>query len=301
MNDVLRIGSAVKITLFGVAFLFLTESAAYLQGEIAGAFLADSVISEGPVFSLVLLYLIPVFVLFLLIYWQMPRINKLSKASAKRTSVHEIGNRRYLITGFSPLYGGDEIIPSFTEHFRTAAEASAGDPEFKKRLPWQQNLRVIYDVASHHKLEGVFVLVPQKDDKPSKADEEQARAFIEFIEGYFEDSLKGKVNTITIQNGQEPFYVVSQERGAPSRHYEFFDYVKEGIDRGVEMIAAAAAIPVREIEREIVLDITSGLKVFSIVGAIQTLNRDLVFAYASNDGSVTYYDAEVTLAGRDGL
>jgi hypothetical protein len=41
--------------------------------------------------------------------------------------------------------------------------------------------------------------------------------------------------------------------------------------------------------RDLCIDITAGQKIFSIAGAIATLNRDTVFTYVNNAGEVASY------------
>lgn len=49
-------------------------------------------------------------------------------------------------------------------------------------------------------------------------------------------------------------------------------------------------------EKDICIDITSGIKVFSIAAAAVTFNTDAKFSYVRDDGSVSFYDASITTA-----
>jgi hypothetical protein len=43
------------------------------------------------------------------------------------------------------------------------------------------------------------------------------------------------------------------------------------------------------------IDVTAGFKIFSIVAAIATLNRNTVFSYVNNRGEVSIFDASIEI------
>lgn len=87
------------------------------------------------------------------------------------------------------------------------------------------------------------------------------------------------------------------------RDYEDYDFVRTGLEAGIEQ--ARLLLP-RNIfeqetahERDICVDITPGLKTFSIAGAIVTLNSDYRLGYVPTGpegGDVVIYDAQIRFA-----
>lgn len=249
-------------------------------------------------------------VFFLLVLWQSPRINRLAHARARRLSASEIADRRFLICGYSPmLKDWQGAVKNFKTEFNTIEKALIGKPVGS--FPWQQNLRVIWDLNSRLEggLKAVYVLLPAFDgnEEAGVTDTEtlkQFEAFQKFIEEYVA-ALKGKVHCVSAVDNKMAFAKPNPVDGKLSRYYEFYDYVQSGIDRALELISQEHRLQKHQNEEQTVLDITAGQKVFSVAGAIQTLNRRLVFAYAGQGpletGKISYFDADVTLSGSDFL
>jgi CRISPR-associated protein Csx16 len=150
-------------------------------------------------------------------------------------------------------------------------------------VPWQQNVRAVH----HHGagLRHVFVLC-------SKEGNDQWEDFGPFMEAFF-PALRFR--RVSIEGSEAPFC----RRGAQPEDasYEDYDFIREGLNRGVDQILTAAAEAGELLtEADICIDITPGQKPGAIGAAIVTLNRELKLSYVSMRGTVTVFDAEIGTA-----
>lgn len=150
-------------------------------------------------------------------------------------------------------------------------------------LQWQQNVRIV----QHHlpALERVVVL-------PSVDSLAQWDRFLEVMKAFFPGL---PVDLVAGTDGDA--FRLPINSSEKDRSFEDYDYVRDGLDRAVDQIRAAAAGEGRPIgEGDICIDVTAGPKTFSVAGAIVTLNRDLKLSYVSNEGLVSIYDAQIGTA-----
>lgn len=204
---------------------------------------------------------------------------------------------------------GTETVVKPTEEFDMACKREGYKAIFPN--PWQQNLRS----AWHHreKLKAIYILDPDIDE-------------FEKIKSYLAKALHlaGKeieICRIVSEDGsEEPFSTHDKSGRAIARTYENYEYVYEGLRRGVDMISARSDIeklPLKsnlisrwtglhnrqkQIDSVICVDATAGQKTFSIAAAVLTLNRALKFSYVTTGqgaagGHVRFYDSNVRIAG----
>jgi hypothetical protein len=145
--------------------------------------------------------------------------------------------------------------------------------------PWQQNFRACF--AERHSLKKVMVL-------PSHESHLMFDDFKKFI-GVLIPGVDVCRVTTQMQPFQSPHHPPDTHE---SRNYEDYDYVSEGI----EIAIASARVEFPGIrDHEICIDITPGLKPYSIAGAVKTLNEDVMMLYVTNAGEIKIYDAVVQL------
>ncbi len=220
----------------------------------------------------------------------------------------------FLIMGYSPLRGvniddltkeidklGVENVAAVGGVFLDACQRN--DHEAVVCNLWQQNLRS----AWHHKdaLRAIYVLDPSED---------QFDRFGKYMSHAFKSVQKdiSIVRIATKGRPDEPFQTFDGSGTGIPRSYENYEYVYEGLRRGVEMIGErddlAAFVGKRTsgmayndtLDRNICIDATPGQKPFSVAAAVLTLNRPLKFSYVTTGptgGEVCFYDTNVRLAG----
>lgn len=215
-------------------------------------------------------------ILFLYIFWNADNINRQMGAQAVSVEVERIGSKRYVICGYSPDQPPDH--QSWSRDDRSPKDIAKVDERDTKNPPpikygkWQQNIRVL---AALNGVERVYVISPNRD---------QFADFSAMIQRCFPD--------ITVE----------QIKIRSTGDYEDFDYVTKSIHAALDQIARDSNRKKREIEEQTVIDITAGLKTFSIAGAVASLNNNLTFVYARTvfddqhkPGSVVAYDATVNI------
>ncbi len=151
-------------------------------------------------------------------------------------------------------------------------------------LNWQQNLRAAY----HHrtKLKEILVLLPNEDLK-------LFGAFKAFMEGMFKKGgYEITVSIIKDRDGR-PFVMRGRSFEFDPPNYEDYDYVYEGLRRGLDMVRESHDITIDMMSENTIVDTTPGIKIFSIAAAILTLNMDLKFSYVTNSGDLRFYDASL--------
>ena len=153
---------------------------------------------------------------------------------------------------------------------------------------WQQNVRSIF--AHRKSLEKLIIL-------PSKDSFKQFDAFCEYI-----DALFGQELEIEYVHGKgrhdakkRPFALFHGETSC--QDYNDYNYVYQGLLRGLQQ----AGLKRERKAGDIAIDITGGTAVFSIAGAVLTLNDQIKFVYVTTRGHVRHYDARINLLGAAAL
>ncbi len=247
--------------------------------------------------SFILFFLAMLLFVFLWLYWLAPRINRLSTAQAKEISRPDYPEIKYLVTGYSPFMPRKdgpqnvaEAVATFVPQHPSLEIACAKSPKGNYTMPWQQNLRIINAANTSGNLKKVLFVEPSMS---------QAEEFKKLIKTYF-DGLE--VEVVSSAHDQSVPYS-KDVLGKPRHDYEDFDYVTGAISRAMQMIARDEQEELNDIEHLVAIDVTPGMKVFSIAAAIQSLNRNMVFLYAKtgeDSGKVMAYDASVTFTGSPG-
>lgn len=199
--------------------------------------------------------------------------------------------RKYLLTGYSPRNHVDaeaavEIAKKLP--FETIALPCDEYKEGEHGIlgAWQQNARTLF----HHRktIQRIYIIRPDKNDA-------QFKQFKTFLLECLKSVKRDNVKIIEIHHYRDEsrqFTMVGRtgEEEAPS--YEDYDYVYEGLRFGLEMIKKT--VDENVVERDICVDITPGLKPYSIAAAILTLNRKLQFSYVTMSGHLKFYDADIS-------
>lgn len=227
--------------------------------------------------------------IFLVVVFQYERIKRQVTATATVVDASEVDDRTCLICGYSPeVNWKGELVGAMISDLSTlpqdlAAACRRDNPLAKQVLGrWQQNLRVL---NAFPKVKRLYVLMPNVD---------QFDRFVEVLRHFYPTNEDLEITQVTDKHGNTAFRQGAKKMLKPD--YEDFDYVTHGIGLAIGNIKADLDLSQGEAERQTIIDVTGGLKTFSIVGAIASLNRDLIFAYAgTNDreGEVLVYDAEV--------
>lgn len=138
------------------------------------------------------------------------------------------------------------------------------------RFPWQQTLRVIHRLRD---CRHIALLTTERSDK-------EVEEFVKFFADVWDgpEDRRPEIHT--------PVHAIE---------FENYDDVAEAANTAVNFIKkkwpeAEGAIP----EDAICIDITAGIKIFSIAAAVVTLNQSLNFSYANNNGHVRFFDAKIT-------
>jgi hypothetical protein len=122
----------------------------------------------------------------------------------------------------------------------------------------------------------VIVLRPVQDkDGKKDAFEDDFQIFQQLLR-----KVLGKV-------GQDPVIVSNEKHTA---NFERYEDLKAAFRAADQTAHDHGGTP-----REMCIDVTAGLKIFSIAAAIATVNRDAVFSYVNNDGEVAIFDAAIEI------
>jgi hypothetical protein len=143
---------------------------------------------------------------------------------------------------------------------------------------WQQNLRVIAAV----KPEEVLVLPPNGESI------DEFRAYLK----HFFPELKF-CQIMDRDDSERPF--ANFNHGQEVISYEDFDYVFEGLNQGIRSVSKRIKRPF-SLDSEITVDVTAGLKIFSIAAALVTVNGQMLFCYATTGtegGKVKQYNTQL--------
>jgi hypothetical protein len=247
-------------------------------------------------------------------------VGRILGSTARMTPVDKSAAKPFLIMGFSLPYS-DKLVTK--EDTINAAMAELSDPEIglqtvwlptdeyklayaklgktPPRNNWQQNIRAIKPRLAA--LKRVLVLMPNDD----KALWESFAAYLNEAYGSW---FKKEGRTLRIEHvtysgtSDTPFYVLTRLGDPEKPNYEDYEYVYNGLQRGVDMLAkeptdASPAAPFSQarkvVEQDVCIDTTSGTKTFSIAAAIATLNSRVLFSYVTNEGHPKFYDARVEI------
>lgn len=235
------------------------------------------------------------------LWWNIENIQRQIGANAIETDARDIDPVKYVICGYS--YHPNVTSDEWRNDTRKAAEIAkldefseqakeSGDPFYRS---WQQNIRVL---AALKGVEKVYVINPDRDQF-AEFNTTMTRLFpsIEF-ELIKPENAKFEPNN-KYDEQQLCFY--PQKRNRIPADYEDFNYVTHAIEAGLAKICADTGKHMRDIESSTVIDITAGLKPFSVAGAIASLNRNLIFVYAKTNfdeadpGGVIAYNAHIQI------
>ncbi len=282
--------SAFAFALFALAFLiFVTVFGAALDYWVNALFVANLKLA-------VCLGLLIVLVAFVILFFQYDRVNEQVTASAEVIDIADIPDRRFLVCGYSPLAEGELVrveIESLGTDPTEIAKAEKWEP-----YKWQQNVRVINALPG---IERVYVILPNEDqfDKfaavISKVFRNRAKA-VEVVPVRGLAQRKSEIEGRSVTSYQ---FSKGVWRDAT---YEDYNYVTSAIDWAFAAITKDYGLTSREMQRQVAIDVTSGIKIFSVAAAVASLNRETVFVYASTDPSahadgrgVTVLNARVEL------
>lgn len=243
-----------------------------------------------PTMALVAILLLVALGLLLFLHRQIEYLGRQTTARARWMDAADIPDRRFLICGYSPIYRLPDkpcvldIVPS---EITMTIEDACGWSGINFGS-WQQSLRVLRVLKG---ISHVYVINPNLD---------QFAKFHALMKHFFPTITVTRVGNkgMSWQPGDAPLadpllLEVSKGKFCPA-DYENFDYVTAAIDRAFAMIRADSGLPLLEAEGQALIDITGGLKTFSIAGAIASLNREINFVYAGTgekSGQVHAYDA----------
>lgn len=310
----------------GFICLFVLASISIsLLGEIFNRSLLDTVLPPDAGWLSYLIWGVVIFFLFLWVAMKTARkAGEIVGVEVSAAFADRQAPLPFLVMGYSPreikdpdvsaLIGelmalGVETVVQPTENF----ESSCTTAKWAKVSPnrWQQNLRA----AWHHrdKLKAIYVLDPDRDQF------QDFKSYMDIAFGALGRNVE--IHRIVSEEGSSaPFATYDKSGRGIERTYENYEYVYEGLNRGVEMISLRPDIDQllptastfskwfglnnrqRLIEALICVDATAGQKVFSIAAAVLTLNRALKFSYVTTGqgkagGHVRFYDTNVRIAG----
>ena len=249
-----------------------------------------------------------------LLLWRLVSLGQDYISSRARITTEEEGSRKVMIMGFSPLGTEDlEYAKRLAKEWTAEGVAQPADrfaspkaqkksledrvkrlletmdpanrpevdslkkeiKEVEKRIAgtsWQQNVRALWrvrDVLKH-----VIVIVPKSGG------DQQFETFKNFlVELFAKNGIDLRVDRVRGPEAK-PLDPVGHE-----------DYRELQVQ-----LRAALDMAEREYKvgaRDICIDITAGLKPFSVAAAVVTLNRRLIFSYVNAAGEVKFYDAEL--------
>jgi hypothetical protein len=196
--------------------------------------------------------------------------------------------RPYVITGISlmeaPHFATVESTEAFLAHYDGDIDDACRPGEGKDRGPfgvWQQPLRLLRalpDVCAIYVAENSNL---------------QFEVFKRVVQRFRDIEVHLIADAIPAPDQRYPLRV----RGVDMKpDYESFDYMMAAIARGLKMIAGRTQTDASMIELQTIIDITPGMKTTSVVAALNSLNRDLIFVYVNHAGRVTGFDAALQLA-----
>lgn len=216
-----------------------------------------------------------------LFYWQHDRLQRLVRSEARELEDQDIAARPFVIMGFSRLGRTPEDWTRLSAGIETALEGIDPDrigeicddqTEWARRLTgWQQGLRLLRFLRARGELKAVYVI----DNGTG-----QIGLFCRLLRACFP-----ALEVCTVPEGAEDGVkrLRIDRNHQPMPDYESYEYVTAAFDRAFERIMQDNNLPRAEAEAATYIDVTAGMKVFSIAAAIQTLNRDAIFLYVTTN------------------
>ena len=252
-------------------------------------------IQSMPLISVVLVGLIGVLAAWALVFALYPNIGRLVRADVEVVGIAALKGRKYLITGYSPLYDyrrkTEKLMPDLDKIRCVDLSYLCGPSDGARELlgNWQQNVRTISVLMERDGLDEVFVINPSID---------QFKAFKKTIESIFPDCLQVTL-VHSVDNPDIPYMPYKR----CIADYEDFDYVYGSIKQAVKTVRQRHAARPSDNHNSIALDITPGQKPYSMAAAIATLNSDLLAVYVTSVGEIPdgqsfrllAYDAEIEI------
>lgn len=272
------LGFAAVMALFG-----------YFLQQLAEAFVPQG---QGPVVYAILV-LVCIGLLYLFFHLSRNRIFSIFGSSVEM--IRDPVPRPFVITGMSTLNADLAAMHAELNHIGSAAVASNGagyeqayadaEGDAKSfRNSWQQNIRALW----YHRsvLREVFVL----DNGLGRFDD-----FRDYVLAAMKPTCPDIKVTLISDSvyPQQSFRLLDAGVEQPPSDYENYRYCDEGLRRGLAMIEDRLLSS--QIDKHCCIDVTPGIKIFSIAAGAVTFNRDLIFSYANNDGNLSFYNARLVL------
>lgn len=295
-----KLVGATEIGLVGVLLILVTPQATQLLDRagcvllklpLAGLIGSHSSCANSGLIAIGALF-ISLFAapfLYVLARWSLAIVSDIRDSNSTITEV-PMQPTRALIMGLSDLparHGGIETGRAEAQAYADRlADFTAVVSERGTGTGWQQNMRRI--AASLDTLEAIYIL-------PSTDSAGQLDDFIVYA-----NTIAGRqlpIRHVLDTHGER--FAIRTANDSPSQDYENYDYVYQGMRRAIDQ--ARSDFPDLKNE-EICIDVSPGLKIFSIAAAIATLNSNLVFSYVTSQGreigKVRFYDVSVSFSDR---
>lgn len=235
--------------------------------------------ADRPIEQLVGALAVIVLIVFVVLLYKLPGVARRLGASAEVLSQQELPPRRFFITGISVSSNSEAVNgrtatgPKHTnlaewgpDRLQEALHQDTGRQAFTN---WQQNLRVL---ASCPGVEHVYVL---------ENDRGEFDLFAKVMRRFFPNLTFKRIEDRGTLDPDKPFTLSSRKKRNIAPDYEDFLYVTAGIDRAIQMICEEHHLSPHEAEASSFLDATPGTKPLSIISAIVSVNRPILFVYCS--------------------
>jgi CRISPR-associated protein Csx16 len=228
---------------------------------------------------------------FAISFWIYSKRNKL--LSTYVTPFKTAPRKKVLIQGLSSLFGGtsnpniEKLDPKNGHHSLqeiVMSEQQANETGMKSINlgSWQQNIRALYD--QRNSFERIFIITSKSQIKDGQ--ETGSFAQYETFKALIASVLKNECQAI------KPEKLLSCIETVSEQGFDFEDY--NDIVFAIKM-AIKMANNLGYKQEDMIIDITTGTKPFSIAGAIMTLNQNVIFSYVNNSGKVLYGDASIAI------
>lgn len=211
----------------------------------------------------------------------LPKLARQIGAVADEIGQKDLPSRPFLITGIS---AATNIAPSAESAGRGPLYmnlADWGPPRLKEALNepfkstsftnWQQNLRVL---AACPGVTHVYVL---------ENDRSEFDLFQKVMKTFFPALIFRRIQDRNPSPDGAEFTLSSRRGSKLEPDYEDFQYVNAGIDRAFEMIGEEHKLKPLAVEKQCFLDATPGKKTLSIMSALASVNRPILFVYCSTE------------------
>ncbi|MBD1206744.1 MAG: hypothetical protein H9533_21795 [Rhodobacteraceae bacterium] len=235
-------------------------------------------------------------VAWLFIYRKSDNLSRLLRSEARELDSNDLLPRPYLVTGHS-LFTGDthekeRALNALIETIRPDMIpdlCKPRDPQDNPLGPWQQGLRIMHFLhdtvggpqAKGDRLRKVVVIDNGGTFKDAQGGPgtPQVAVFANMIRACFPD-----VEVLVVPEGADQkrtdLRVDRVYSIAPD--YETYGYVTTAFDHAFERLERTDGGEREQVEAATYIDVTPGLKIFSIAAAVQTLNRRAVFLYVTS-------------------